>query len=97
MSAESQITLRKLKGHIEQIISKYELALSENESLKGELEKCRTELENKGDRIKELEKKVELMQLGDAFKASSEDVKEAKRKIGRIVREIDKCISMLND
>ena len=97
MSAESQRTLRKLKGHIEQIISKYELALSENESLKGELERCRTELENKGDRIKELEKKVELMQLGDAFKASSEDVKEAKRKIGRIVREIDKCISMLND
>ena len=97
MSAESQITLRKLKGHIEQIISKYELALSENESLKGELERCRTELENKGERIKELEKKVELMQLGDAFKASSEDVKEAKRKIGRIVREIDKCISMLND
>ena len=97
MSAESQITLRKLKGHIEQIISRYELALSENESLKGELERCRTELENKGDRIKELEKKVELMQLGDAFKASSEDVKEAKRKIGRIVREIDKCISMLND
>ena len=97
MSAESQITLRKLKGHIEQIISKYELALSENESLKGELERCRTELENKGDRIKELEKKVELMQLGDAFKASSEDVKEAKKKIGRIVREIDKCISMLND
>ena len=97
MSAESQITLSKLKGHIEQIISKYELALSENESLKGELERCRTELENKGDRIKELEKKVELMQLGDAFKASSEDVKEAKRKIGRIVREIDKCISMLND
>ena len=97
MSAESQITLRKLKGHIEQIISKYELALSENESLKGELERCKTELENKGDRIKELEKKVELMQLGDAFKASSEDVKEAKRKIGRIVREIDKCISMLND
>ena len=97
MSAESQITLRKLKGHIEQIISKYELALSENESLKGELERCRTELENKGDRIKELEKKVELMQLGEAFKASAEDVKEAKRKIGKIVREIDKCISMLND
>ena len=56
-----------------------------------------TELENREKRIKELEKKVELIQLGDAFKASSEDVKEAKKKIGRIVREIDKCISMLND
>lgn len=97
MSAESQIIIRKLKGHIEQIISKYELALSENEALRKELDGCLEELENKRERIKELEKKVELMQLGDAFKASSEDVKEAKKKIGKIVREIDKCISMLND
>lgn len=97
MSVESQIVVRKLKGHIEQIISKYELALSENAALKGELERCTSELENKEKRIRELEKKVELIQLGDAFKASSEDVKEAKKKIGRIVREIDKCISMLND
>ena len=97
MSVESQIIIQKLKGHIEQIISKYELALSESISLKEELEKCKTDLENKNNRIKDLEQKVELMQLGDAFKASSEDVKEAKKKIARIVREIDKCISMLND
>ena len=97
MSAESQIIVGKLKGHIEQIISKYELALSENISLREELEKCKTELEERNTRIKDLEKKVELIQLGEAFRASSEDVKEAKKKIGRIVREIDKCISMLND
>jgi len=97
MSVESQIIIQKLKGHIEQIISKYELALSENISLKEELEKYKTDLDNKNNKIKELEQKVELMQLGDAFKASSEDVKEAKKKIARIVREIDKCISMLND
>jgi len=97
MRVERQIIIQKLKGHIEQIISKYELALSENISLKEELEKYKTDLDNKNNKIKELEQKVELMQLGDAFKASSEDVKEAKKKIARIVREIDKCISMLND
>lgn len=97
MSAESQIIVEKLKGHIEHIISKYELALSENISLKEELEKCKTELEERNTRIKELEHKVELIQLGEAFRASSDDVKEAKKKIARIVREIDKCISMLND
>ena len=97
MSAESQIIVEKLKGHIEHIISKYELALSENISLKEELEKCKTELEERNTRIEELEHKVELIQLGEAFRASSDDVKEAKKKIARIVREIDKCISMLND
>ena len=97
MSAESQIVVGKLKNHIEQIISKYELAVSENISLKEELERCVSDLEEKERKIKELEQKVELMQLGEAFRASANDVKEAKRKIGRIVREIDKCISMLND
>lgn len=97
MSVESQIVIQKLKGHIEQIIAKYELALSENISLKEELDKCKKDLENRNSRIKELEQRVELMQLGDAFRASSEDVKEAKKKIAKIVREIDKCISMLND
>ena len=55
------------------------------------------ELEIKNERIKELEQKVEQMQLADAFTASTDDVKEAKKRIGKIVREIDKCISMLND
>ena len=97
MSAESQIIVGKLKRHIEQIISKYELTLSENAILKENLERHKNELEERDRRIKDLEQKVELMQLGEAFKASAEDVKEAKRKIGKIVREIDKCISMLND
>lgn len=97
MSVESQIVINKLKGHIEQIISKYELALSYNSSLRGQLDKITEELVTKNNRIKELEQKVEQMQLAEAFTATTEDVKEAKKKIGKIVKEIDKCISMLND
>lgn len=97
MSVESQIVINKLKSHIEQIISKYELALSYNTSLKEQFDKVTEELEIKNNRIKELEQKVEQMQLAEAFTASTEDVKEAKKKIGKIVKEIDKCISMLND
>lgn len=97
MSIEGQIVTVKLKGHIEQIISKYELALSDNISLKEQLLRVTNELELKDNKIKELEQKVEQMQLADAFAASTDDVREAKKRIGRIVKEIDKCISMLND
>ena len=38
-----------------------------------------------------------LCPLCKAGASEFEAVKEAKKKIGRIVREIDKCISMLND
>ncbi len=97
MGTESQIVIGKLKARIEQIISKYEVALSENIALKEQLQKTTEELEIKNDTIKVLEQKVEQIQLADAFTASSADVKEAKKRIGKIVREIDKCISMLND
>ena len=97
MSIEGQIVTVKLKGHIEQIISKYEVALSDNISLKEQLLRVTNELELKNNKIKELEQKVEQMQLADAFAASTDDVKEAKKRIGKIVKEIDKCISMLND
>lgn len=97
MSGESQILIGKLKGHIEQIISKYESVASDNITLKEELSACRNELETNKNIIKELERKLEQLQLIKAFGASSKDVKEAKQKIGKIVKEIDKCISMLND
>lgn len=86
-----------LKAHIEQIISKYEVALSENISLKKQLQKALEENEEKEDKIKTLEQKVEQMELADAFSVSAGDAKEAKKRIGKIVKEIDKCISMLND
>ena len=45
----------------------------------------------------ELAKKVIHAREVEEAKKEVEDVKEAKKKIARIVREIDKCISMLND
>lgn len=97
MGTESQIIVTNLKNRIEKIISKYELALSENISLKEQLQKALVEIEEKDDKIKSLEQKVEQMQLADAFSATTGDVKEARKRIGKIVKEIDKCISMLND
>lgn len=97
MNAESQILIGKLKGRIGEIISKYESVTSDNELIKKELAACKNELETSKNTIKELEKKLEKLQLIKAFGASSADVKEAKQKISKIVREIDKCISMLND
>ena len=97
MRTESQIVVTNLKTRIEKIISKYELALSENISLKEQLQKALVEIEEKDDKIKSLEQKVEQIELADAFSISAGDAKEAKKRIGKIVKEIDKCISMLND
>ena len=97
MSEESRIVLDRLKGRIERIISSYESAVFENRELKEKLATSQQELETSKKTIKELTEKLEMLQLANAFKGSSQDIKEAKLRIARIVREIDKCISLLND
>ncbi len=96
MGQESYIIVERLKNHIRDIISKYEIVISENNTLKEELSLCKTELETNKNNIKELEEKIERLQLVKAFVASG-DARETKQKIGRLVKEIDKCIAMLND
>jgi len=89
--------LTELKNKISRLISLYEKADSEKQSAINEKAKLAAIIEEKNKRIKELEKHIEQLQLANAFKESSVDKQEAKQKIGRIVREIDDCIAMLNN
>lgn len=97
MNTDYQTVINSLKAKIELIISGYEQTVADNQRLNQELSECREELNNSINKSKELEDKVNKLQLVEAFKSSSTDVKEAKQKIGKIVREIDKCIALLND
>ena len=95
--ASYETVLFGLKNKVEQIISKYELLLSDNKRLKNQLDNCKDKLELSNNKIKELEEKIDNLQLVEAFKSSAVDVKEAKQNIRSMVREIDNCIALLND
>jgi len=97
MGEDYQSAIGNLKKKIELIISKYEQVVSENQKLQAELSDCREVLDKSINNIKDLEEKVNRLQIAEAFRSSSGDAKEAKQRIGRLVKEIDKCIALLND
>lgn len=97
MSKDYQSVINNLKSKIELLISKYEQVVSENKKLIVDLNNCKDALYNNTNNVKELETRISNLQLAEAFKSSSADVKEAKQKIGKIVKEIDRCIALLND
>jgi len=104
MNESYKIALETHKRKLELLISRYENLKARNRDLEqalgkkdAEIEDCRAKLNNSNNKIKELEQKIDKLQLAGAFKASAADVKEARQNIGRLVREIDKCISLLND
>ena len=104
MNESYKTALDAHKKKLELFISRYENLMARNRELEqvlgrkdAEITDCRAKLDNSNNKIKELEQKIDKLQLSGAFEASATDIKEAKQNIGRLVREIDKCISLLND
>jgi cell fate (sporulation/competence/biofilm development) regulator YmcA (YheA/YmcA/DUF963 family) len=89
--------LAELRKKIDRLISLYETANMEKNALTNEKAELQAIINEKNNKIKELEKRMETLQLVNAFKAGSLDQQEAKQKIDKIVRKIEKCIAMLNN
>ena len=86
----------ELRNKVERLISLYEQVKMERDMLLGEKTLLQEAVDTKDRQIQELEDKNKKLQLAEAFKASSTDKHDAKQKISRIVKEIDKCIGLLN-
>lgn len=86
--------LEDLKQNIERLIALYEAQKQENQLLAEELGKSRQTVESYKKQISELERQVDNLKLTQAF-TSSGDNASAKEKIEKLIKEIDKCISLL--
>jgi len=96
MNAEQQQIFESLRGKIKKLISIYESEKEENNKLISEKEELLTKLIEAEEENKNLLKKYELLKLAKSFSGGEGGVHDAKIKINRIVREIDKCIALAN-
>jgi tRNA U34 5-carboxymethylaminomethyl modifying GTPase MnmE/TrmE len=89
--------LNELIKKIDRLKKLYETVNSEKQQVLIEKAELANIIKQKDEKIKEFERNIEILQLAKAFDILSNDKQEAKQKIGRIVREIEKCIAMLNN
>ena len=94
--SESDEIIKSLRDKLHSIISLYENAKENNQNLQAENDSLRQRVEKEGSVVAELENRNKALNLSRAFLTSSEDVQDAKLKVNKIVREIDKCIALLN-
>lgn len=87
--------LEDIKKNIERLIAAYEAVKVENTSLKLELQKCKEENEAYRKQNTELEKDIDNLKLAQAFLGTSASKSEAKERIAKMVKSIDKCISLM--
>ncbi len=87
--------LENIKNNIERLIAAYESVKYENGTLKDELEQSRTQIEDCRKQIIELERQIDNLKLTSAFLGDSGSNTEAKSKVEKMIKEIDKCISLM--
>ena len=87
--------LETVKQRIQQLIAAYETEKMERIRLQSALEQAQTKEEAYRKQIIELERQIDNLKLTEAFKVSSGNSPEARKKIDGLIKEIDRCISLM--
>ncbi len=96
MSDQAIEELTLLNRKIDELLKRYDNLRSENKELRRENEAFKLRLKESNDKINELETKYDRIKLSGALMGDGVNATEAKKKISELVREIDKCVALLN-
>lgn len=96
MSAEQVEILEGIRSKIQSVKDRMQQQKEENDLLKKQNEDLQNKVQQIQSQIDELEHKNQQLSLAKGILADSEDAHDARIRINRIVREIDKCIALLN-
>ena len=96
MAEDYTILVDNLEDKISKVVDRYKtlkgrvnVLLAENEKLNGDLRAAK-------DKSSKLEEKYNTLKISKTLELADGDVNATKHKINELVREIDKCIALLN-
>lgn len=96
MTARTDAVINELKEKIERLVKLYISSLDKNREMETEVKELRDRIEQmKGENIK-LHDEIKTLKVANAI-STGEGSSEAKNRISQLVREIDKCIALLNN
>ena len=96
MSVEQVEILEGIKEKIKSAKERLREQAEENLQLKKANEDLNQQVQQKQSLIDELEEKNQRLSMVKSIVANDQDSQDARIQINRIVREIDKCIALLN-
>jgi predicted nucleic acid-binding Zn-ribbon protein len=96
MSGQGFEELHILNRKLDELLDRYSTLKREVDELKSSNKALKTVLQDKEEKINELEIKYERIKLSGALLGGGENASEAKKKITELVREIDRCVALLN-
>ncbi len=96
MTDEEQLLLNSLKINVQQFLEEFAKVENEKKELEKNVLNLKHEIEILQDEKTEISRKNEQLRLATHLLSGVDENREAKQKINKLVREIDKCIALLN-
>ncbi len=88
--------LDALHAKIEKLIHLHRSLSEQNNNLIAEKQELSVKIKNQEQEIKQLNENYKVLKIAKSMAGETETNSDAKLKINELVREIDKCIGLLN-
>lgn len=92
-----EAVLNELKFKINKLIKLYTASLENNRILNGKIDELQVEIGNLKSENKILNEELNIAKVANAIAGKNDGSYQAKMRINQLVREIDKCIALLNN
>ena len=96
MNAKGYEEYLLLRRSVEALVSEHEKLVELAAGLETELSVVKRQLAAKNEEVKELQARYERAKFSGAVLGSGEDPVTARKRVSELVREIDKCIALLD-
>ncbi|MCU0378966.1 MAG: hypothetical protein MUC78_11990 [Bacteroidales bacterium] len=96
MNAKGYEEYLLLRRSVEALVSEHEKLRELVTDLENEMSAVKKQLAEKNEEVKELQSRYERAKFSGAILGSGDDAAMARKRVSELVREIDKCIALLD-
>ena len=98
MSDDNQVAaqIQRIQDKLQQLLRQRDLLLKENGKLKEDLRKAQESQAGDNKRLELLRQQVEVLRVTNTAMSEGEK-RELEKRLGQYIREIDRCIAMLEE
>lgn len=96
MTQEQDIELRNFEARVRQLMLAYQEECKRNAELQAELATCQQQLADTQKEVEQAKRDYDTLKAARIIEVSGDDVKESRAKLNHLIREVDKCIALLD-
>lgn len=96
MTHEQETALHNFEALVRQLMMAYEREKRENAGLREELHMAQEKLKSTEGQLEQAKRDYDTLRTARLLEVSGNDVKDARARIAKLIREVDKCIALIN-